>query len=68
MPLPDLVDVAKFVSPNNREGVEEAFVNIVEEAVEEASKPTCNEATGEDVPIPKPVAVSLAFSDKPTWN
>ena len=52
MPFADLVEVARLFSPSSKEGVEEALVNKVEEAVEEASRPICREAKGEVVPSP----------------
>ena len=63
MPFDDRVVVERFVSPKSREGVEEALVNKVEEAVEEASRPMCRVARGEVVPMPTlPVANILTRS------
>lgn len=58
----DLVDVARLASPSSKEGVDEALVNNVEEADEEASRPTCRVARGEVVPMPTlPAAVMVRY-------
>jgi hypothetical protein len=56
--LLDLVVVERLVSPKSKDGVEEALVNKVEEAVEEASRPICRVAVGEVVPKPRLVPLS----------
>ena len=52
MPPAALVVVERLLSPKSSEGVEEALINKVEEADEEASNPTWSVAKGEFVPIP----------------